>query len=181
MTFEFVSWIVSPTDPYRGVMPSTVRCSPTKLVTAMRRRRTPYDENWIDAYVSNDNGDSWSYLSRVAEKSNIDGTVGVGSRNGNPPALIRLDDGRLCCVYGNRSTNKMIARFSHDDGATWDDEIVLRDDYFPDIYDESGGDLGYPRIIQRPDGKLVALILLADKEQYQQQTTAIEATIFQVD
>ena len=42
------------------------------------------------------------------------------------------------------------ARISDDDGKTWSDEIVLRDD--GNIWD-----LGYPRMMVRPDGKLVTI------------------------
>jgi hypothetical protein len=57
-TFKFVSWIVPPDDPHRAVMPSTVRITEKKLVTAIRRRAYPKDEAWVDAYISNDNGQS---------------------------------------------------------------------------------------------------------------------------
>jgi hypothetical protein len=42
----------------------------------------------------------------------------------------------------------MRARLSKDGGRTWGKEIVLRDD-------GGGRDLGYPRSVQRPDGKVV--------------------------
>ena len=58
------------------------------------------DQGWIDAYRSTDDGASWSFLSRVGE---------TGGWNGNPPALARLRDGRLCCAYGNRSRRQMLA------------------------------------------------------------------------
>ncbi|MHC4572831.1 MAG: exo-alpha-sialidase [Planctomycetota bacterium] len=143
-TFQFQGWIVPPADPYRAVMPSTVRCSPTKLVTAVRRRAVPDDICWIDAYVSTDNGLSWSFLSQVAD---------TGDWNGNPPALLRLRDGRLCCVYGNRADRTMKARFSEDEGRSWRQELILRNDYQVDYFDDP--DLGYPRLVQRPDGMLV--------------------------
>jgi hypothetical protein len=107
-SFDFVSWIFPPTDPHRGVLPTTVRCSDNKLVTVIRRtgRGKPC---WIDAYVSNDNANSWSHLSKVGD---------AGTWNGNTPALALMKDGRICCVYGNRSRMQMIARFSSDQGAT---------------------------------------------------------------
>ena len=43
-------------DGTRSVCPSTVRISETQLVSAMRRK---YPGNWIDVYVSNNNGQSW--------------------------------------------------------------------------------------------------------------------------
>ncbi|MHC4676461.1 MAG: hypothetical protein ACYTBZ_28565 [Planctomycetota bacterium] len=107
VTFQFQGWIVPLADPYRGVMPSTVRCSPTKLVSALRRRNMSEScDAWVDVYVSNNNGVTWSFLSQVGE---------TGCENGNPPALARLSDGRLSCVYGNRSDMRMYMKYRHED------------------------------------------------------------------
>lgn len=161
-SFDFVSWIVPPTDAHRGVMPTTVRCSDTKLVAAVRRRTGHRGAwCWIDTYISKDEGNSWLFLSRVGE---------TGTWNGNPPALTRLKDGRLCCVYGNRSRGQMIARFSGDEGMTWGPEIILRDDLQVDKFGDT--DLGYPRLTQRPDGKLVALYYWATKKRPQHHIAA---------
>ena len=70
--------------------------------------------------------------------------------------MIRLRDGRLCLVYGYRDAPYGIrAKLSEDEGKTWSEAIHLRDD---------GGnhDLGYPRIAQRPDGKVVAVYYFND-------------------
>ena len=86
------------------------RCavSPTDLVTTVRLRDFP--RRWIDAYVSHDDGRSWSYLATPAPD--------IGQ--GNPPALVRLADGRLCLTYGYRGEPYAIhARFSSDQGKTW--------------------------------------------------------------
>ncbi len=61
--------------------------------------------------------------------------------------MTKLQDGRLCLTYGYRDAPYgMRARLSPDGGATWGEEIVLRD---------GGGnhDLGYPRTVQRGDGQ----------------------------
>jgi hypothetical protein len=145
-TFQLYSWVVPWSDPYRAVMPATVKISDTKLVTAIRRRTMDPGAGWVDAYVSEDAGASWSFLSRVGE---------TGEENGNPPGLTRLADGRLVCVYGNRDRREIVARYSKDDGATWEPEFVLRDDYRPDSLDE-GNDLGYPRVTQNAEGQVVA-------------------------
>jgi hypothetical protein len=152
-TFTFYSWVVPWGDPHRAVMPATVRVSDTKLVTAIRRRTMDPGDGWVDAYVSEDAGASWSFLSRVGE---------TGGSNGNPPGLVRLADGRLFCVYGNRDRRQMVGRYSQDDGATWGSELVLRDDYHADSFDNA--DLGYPRVTQRADGKLVATYYWATEE-----------------
>ncbi|MHC4659526.1 MAG: exo-alpha-sialidase [Planctomycetota bacterium] len=148
-TFEFVSWLTDEKSiRTRSVMPSAVRTSASRLVAATRRKlrndHTLKNSNWIEASVSTDNGASWRYLSKVADTDR-------GEENGSPPALVRLRDGRLVVAYGYRSWPLGIrAKISEDDGKTWSDEIVLRDDGH--IWD-----LGYPRMIQRPDGKLVTI------------------------
>jgi len=158
-TFNFVSWInPEKVGTTRGAMPSTVRISNRKLVSALRRK---YPNQWIDVFVSNDNGGSWQFLSKVAD---------TGTWNGNPPALVRLSDGRLCCGFGNRTERKMLAKLSSDEGATWGAEIVLRDDFKADS--ENDPDFGYARMVQRPDGKLVTMYYWATAENPQQHIAA---------
>ena len=58
---------------------------------------------------------------------------------GNPPSLLKLADGRLCLTYGVRARPyRMQARFSGDQGKTWSEPFVLRDD-------GAAADVGYPR------------------------------------
>jgi hypothetical protein len=156
LSFRFVAWMVPPSDPYRAVMPSTVRCSANTLVSAVRRRQMGTDRCWIDAYVSTDDGASWSCLGKVGD---------TGAENGNPPALASLRDGRLCCVYGNRTRRQMLARISADEGRTWGDELVVRAGF--ESLDEDA-DFGYPRLAQRADGQLVAAYYWATREHPQQ-------------
>lgn len=161
-TFQFVSWVVPWSDDYRAVMPSTVRLSEKNLVVATRRRN-PFDTDqpcWIDAYHSQDNGKTWSFLSKVTE---------TGIHNGNPPALTSLSDGRLVCCYANRITTQVLVRYSEDEGKTWGGEIVIRDNPL-------GYDLGYPQITQNPEGELVAIYYLATEER---PHSYIEAAIWQ--
>jgi len=167
-SFEFVSWIVSFADPYRAVMPAPVRISRDKLVVAIRRRNLRKDIHddicWIDCYESMDNGQTWAFISKVCE---------TGFENGNPPAMIQLADGRLCCVYADRSRLLLLAKYSKDEGKTWGDEQVLREDY----KSKTGyrADSGYPRLFQRPDGKLVTVYFWCTPERPE---THIAATIF---
>ncbi len=74
-----------------------------------------------------------------------------------------MKDGRLVLIHGYRSEPYGIrARISTDDGASWGEEIVLRDD-------GGGRDLGYVRTVLRPDGKLVFVYYYNDgpeKERY---------------
>tara|TARA_B100001964_G_C14038151_1_gene511402 strand:- start:70 stop:276 length:207 start_codon:yes stop_codon:yes gene_type:complete len=52
----------------------------------------------------------------------------------------------------------MCARLSEDDGARWGEEIVLRDD-------AGTSGLGYPRSVQRPDGKILTVYYYNDPPQ----------------
>lgn len=164
-SFSFVSWIVPWDDPYRAAMPAPVRTSAARLVAAVRRKSG--EHNWIDCFASDDNGDSWAFLSKV-------GDTEVGNNhNGNPPALIRMADGRLCAVYGNRSDRQIVARYSSDGGATWTDPQVLRDDF----QSANGSpDLGYARLFQRTDDSLVTAYFWCTAERPE---THIESTIFE--
>lgn len=146
-------------------MPSTVRTSQTHLVSALRRRLDDEggERDSIDVYVSNDNGRTWGFLSKVADS---------GTNNGNPPSMVRMRDGRLCVTYGYRSVPYGIrARISVDNGKTWGDEIVLRQDI-------RSWDFGYTRTVQRTDGKLVTIYYCTTKESPEQH---IVATIWDPD
>jgi BNR repeat-like domain len=165
MSWEFVSWLVPWSDPYRAVMPAPVRLSPSRIVTALRRKSLS-NHHWIDCYASADNGASWFHLSRVGD---------TGSDNGNPPSLVAMADGRLCCVYGNRAERRMLACFSMDGGASWSAPAVLRDDF---TSANGSPDLGYARLFQRLDGRLVAVYFWCTRERPE---THIEASIFQPD
>lgn len=68
--------------------------------------------------------------------------------HGSPPHLLRHSSGVLVLTYGYRQPayGQRVA-FSHDDGATWDHDWVIRDDG-PD------GDLGYPSTVELAGGSL---------------------------
>jgi len=158
-TFEFVSWMTGEPLTVRSVMPTTVRTTPSQLLSVLRRREG--DHCWIDAYGSDDNGETWKLRNKVAD---------VAGNNGNPPSLARLPDGRLCAVYGVRAAPCGIrAKVSADHGRTWGDEIHLR-------RDGRNWDLGYPRTVARPDGKLVTIYYYTTAERPEQH---IAATIWQ--
>jgi hypothetical protein len=155
-TWHFVSFIGPEPEGY-AIMPSTVRISPTELVTTLRLRDSR--RSWIDAYASRDDGRSWAFLS----------TPEPDTGEGNPPSLVRLPDGRLCLIYGVRARPYGIrARLSEDRGRTWGPAIVLRDD-------GGSNDLGYVRSVVRPDGKVVAVYYYTDNAG---PTRYIAATIF---
>ena len=149
-SFQFKGWAVPWTDRYRAVMPSVVQTGNGDLVMAVRRRN-PWDNEqscWIDAFMSKDGGRSWSFLSKIGD---------TGLNNGNPPGLAILEDGRLACCYANRTTSKILLRISENSGASWDQEIVVRDNPF-------SYDMGYPQLLQNHKGDLVALYYIATEE-----------------
>jgi hypothetical protein len=149
-TFAFLSWI-GPEPEGFSIMPASVRLSDSRILVAVRCRegRKEFGDAsaWIDLYASDDNGATWSYMNRpVAD-------TGTG---GNPPTMTKLHDGRLCLTYGYRDApNSIRARLSADNGETWGEEIILRDD---------GGnhDMGYPRTVQRPDSKMLTAYYFND-------------------
>ncbi len=159
-TWQFVSNI-GPEPTGYGIMPSTVRLSPTELLTTIRRREEGPQEHgaWIDAWRSADDGVHWQFLNRAAPD--------LGE--GNPPALIRLRDGRVCLAYGVRKPPfRMEARLSSDGGHSWSRPFVLRGD-------GASRDLGYPRSVQRPDGKVVTVYYFHDPAHVER---TIDATIW---
>lgn len=149
-SFNFLSWIGNEPKGF-SIMPASVRLSESDILVATRCREEKKDlkiaHNWINLYVSHDNGNTWEYIGRPVTNT------GVG---GNPPTLAKLHDGRLCLTYGYRDAPySMRARISDDNGVYWSNDIVLRDD---------GGnhDIGYPRTVQRPDGKVVTIYYFND-------------------
>ncbi len=155
LTWQFVGWIgEQPGEGGYSIMPSTLRISPNSLLSMIRRRGIIDGDKqwWIEGYLSPDNGRNWYLLAEP--------TI---NNHGNPPHMIYLNDERIALTYGYRESPYGIrAVFSKDQGKTWSDEIILR----------SGGggwDLGYPRTVQRTDGKCVTVYYFNDnsrKERY---------------
>jgi hypothetical protein len=123
-----------------AIMPSSVRLSPSSILTLVRHRR------WIESYRSDDNGSNWTHVIRAVPDTG----------RGNPPSLVKLRDGRLIVTFGYRAAPFGIrARVSRDEGRTWSDDIVLR-------ADAVDWDLGYTRSVQRPDGRVVTVYYYND-------------------
>ncbi|GMW01293.1 MAG: hypothetical protein AMXMBFR84_24300 [Candidatus Hydrogenedentota bacterium] len=152
VSWNWVNW-VCPEPTGFSIMPASVRVSDNEVYTTIRRKEG--DECWIDAYRSLDNGLTWT----------MDGEkiASTGVNWGNPSSLTKLRDGRLALVYGYRSEPYGIrAKLSSDNGKTWGNEIILRSD-------AGCWDLGYPRSVQRADGKVVSTYYYndgLDKERY---------------
>lgn len=143
VNWELVSWIGEEPEGF-DIMPSTVRLSETELYTVMRSRDLEPRRDFLKAFRSTDNGNSWQ------EEANPAFDTGNG---GSPPALVKMDDGRLALAYIYRSDygSRVHLRFSDDQGKTWENEITLRSG------DGATKDVGYPRMVQRLDGKLVVI------------------------
>ncbi|SVB91747.1 uncharacterized protein METZ01_LOCUS244601 [marine metagenome] len=146
MSFKFISWLRA-SPPGFDIMPSSIELEPGHIICAIRSRDSSGTRNWIDLMRSVNDGLEWNYESTPVSNT------GTG---GNPPAMIRLSDGRICLIYGYRDVPSGIrAVLSKDNGHSWGKPIVLRND---------GGnhDLGYPRVIQRTDGCLVIIYYYND-------------------
>lgn len=141
--FVFKSTVLD--DSARAVMPAVAEVG-GRVVVAMRRRKTAVREGWIDVVHSDDGGATWSKPRQVGV---------TGSRNGNPPALVALPDGRLVCCYGNRDFGSMVAAISSDGGESWSASL-LRDG------SEEERDVGYPQLFVRSDGVPVCVYYWAD-------------------
>jgi hypothetical protein len=148
MSWKFVSYI-GPEPAGFTIMPSTVRLGPAALLTTVRHKENE-TTNWIDTYRSDDDGANWQLLGKAA--------TSTGLKSGNPPSLLRLRDGRLAVIYGYRAEPwGMRARLSSDQGRSWGEEFKIGPD-------ASWWDLGYPRSVQRPDGKIVTVYYFMRKK-----------------
>ena len=155
-TWRLVGWIGEqpPAGYGYAIMPSTVRLASGALLTMIRRGAVVDEAKrwWLEAFISPDEGEHWYML----DKPRID-------NKGNPASMIVLRDGRIALTYGYRGAPYGIrARISSDLGVSWGEEIILRGD-------GGGWDLGYPRTVQRPDGKCVTVYYFNDgtrKERY---------------
>jgi hypothetical protein len=170
LTFEFVAWVTPDTEEYRAIMCQTVKVSEDHYVLAHRKIYKDDRYDTIETYHSTDDCKTWEFLS----------TVKIMKNSSNPPALVKLKDGRLCCAYGDRNVAEIRARYSNDNGASWGPEFIIRDDFVPNPADEDtqtgkNSDIGYVRLVQRPDGKLVAMYYWGTEENVQQH---IAASIF---
>lgn len=140
ITGALVSYIgPEPVEGGYAIMPSSLRLKDGSLLTIIRRS-DPKVSGFIEAWRSTDMGRSWTLTAKPAPR--------IG---GNPPALVQLQDGRVAVTYGFRhKPSGMRACISADGGVTWGPEIILREDGFD-------GDLGYPRSVVRPDGRVLTV------------------------
>jgi len=178
-TFHFMGWVVKPfleeeahesfkvplyedetKNPYatqcRAVMSQTFMLEDGKLLSVMRRKYVHEDlqtKNWVDAYASVDGGRTWTFQSKVGD---------AGAGNGNPPSLAQTLDGRMCAVFGEREFGTVQVAYSSDEGRTWSEPKILIDEFWSE--DMELNDLGYPRVLTRSDGKMVAVFYYSTRE-----------------
>lgn len=137
--------LIGPEPSGYSIMPASARLGPRDLFVALRRREG--SRHWIDAFRSHDDGQTWDPAPRPVEDTG----------NGNPPSVIKLPDGRLCVVYGYRAAPFEIrARISADGGNTWGKILTIRGG-------GGGIDIGYPRSVLRPDGRVVSVYYFHDQ------------------
>ncbi|MBV7328303.1 glycoside hydrolase [Chloroflexi bacterium TSY] len=122
-SFSLVSTVGREPEGFE-IMPAGLRLSDSRMLVAIRCKSG--DKNFVEArhsidlFASDNNGQSWSRWNQPVPDT---------GKGGNPPTLTKLQDGRLCLVYGYRGKPYGIrARLSEDNGATWGDDIILRDD-----------------------------------------------------
>ena len=171
--FRFLGWI-SPSlgeapEYERWAVYSAVQLSERHLIAALRRKIDKKEGkvkrlNWIDVYESKDGGKTWHYLSKVADTDVVNRDF-----NGNPPSILKLQDGRLVVTYGFRGRpTALCAKLSSDNGKTWGDAVILR-------RGSRNWDFGYSRSLQRPDGKVITVYYWATPEH---RTQYVAATIW---
>lgn len=159
-SWKFLSWITPEPKGYT-IMPSHIQLPSGRLLVSVRCADNR--KYWIDNYISDDGGKSWSFLNTPVEDT---------GPMGNPASMILLKDGRICITYGYRSKPYGIrAKVSNDSGITWGEEIILRDD-------AGCWDLGYPRSVQRSDEKIVTTYYYNDSKDEERY---IAATIWDLD
>jgi len=161
ITWQFLAWISQ--REVNSIMPSSVRLGSDKILSIIRCTK-PAE---MVAFVSTDNGLSWSKLKNPVKVDNT----------GHPPTLLKLKDGRLSLIYGIRQSETasdgigMYVVYSDDEGQTWTQPRQIRG------RDGAIWDIGYPRSVELPDGKILAAYYynnadLGDQYRY------IAATIF---
>ncbi|HBG26551.1 MAG: hypothetical protein A2Y10_01140 [Planctomycetes bacterium GWF2_41_51] len=174
LNFSTLNWITPSPHTDWGVnnyytMPSTVKIDSSTYISAIRKRDRndvdgdgniepadgDFDKKYIDIYRTTNGGSTWS---RIAQD------VVVGQWN--PPSMIKLADGRICLTYGYRGAPIGIrAKISSNNGVTWGTEKILRSD-------GDNWDIGYPRTVQRTDGKVVTVYYYSTLEIPEQHIAA---------
>jgi hypothetical protein len=161
ITWTQKSWIGE--SGINSIMPSSMRLEKNTLLSIIRRTKPPR----MVSFLSKDNGKTWT---QQEDPVKVDA-------NGHPPALFRTKDNRLGMVYGIRQKNTMpdgigmYVVFSKDNGLTWGTPSLIRGK------DGAVADIGYPRAVVLPDGKVVTTYYYNNVDQGDKYRY-IAATIF---
>lgn len=125
-------------EGYTLCEPYAVRLKSGRIVAGIRLNRNDSWDIYNMVSYSDDNGKTY------AEWKTFD-------TEGAPPHLFQHSCGAVILSYGYRKPKYgQRARISWDDGETWSEEIILRDD-------APRGDLGYPATIECKDGSLLTV------------------------
>jgi len=90
----------------------------------------------------------WTARRWTADTYRLRTTYGGWGQRYRSPWPLRLRDGRIVVVFARREYPPSIAAiWSADDGKTWSDEAILRDD-------AQGSDMGYPVATELDDGRI---------------------------
>lgn len=146
-SFQAIGFIGSEPEGYR-IMPSSIRLPDGAIVTATRCADRD-NLGSIEVFISRDAGATWSFAGAAVENT---------GEGGNPPALVRLENGGLGLFYGCRDEPfGLRMRKSEDGGRSWSGEMILRAD---------GGtaDIGYPKATSSGDGTVVVVYYFNDGE-----------------
>ncbi|WP_436927495.1 sialidase family protein [Halosimplex amylolyticum] len=141
--WTFLSYL-TPQAEYATICPTAVQRDDGTLVATVRCNPA-WDALWTECYISEDQGQTWTFRSRVTD-------------HGAPGQLLRLSDGRLLYVYGYRHPPYGVrAVVSDDGGSTWGPKFVVRDD---------GGcpDLGYPRAVEVEPGRVLTAYYFTEED-----------------
>lgn len=144
VTWQRLGWMTDRVAEGWRIMPTTVRLADGRFYSVVRARDG--STHRLIGVESADEGQTWSQVAMPV----------ADAGRGNPGALLRLQDGRLCLCYGHRARPYGIrAVLSADQGRTWSPPVVLRDD-------GADWDVGYPCAVQRPDGAIVTAYYYTD-------------------
>lgn len=138
-SFHFLSFIIPKDESRYGGMtvmyPRGLMLPSGRLLASLRVDREWAGDMWTEVHFSDDGGGTWQFLSRVGDF-------------GAPCAPLRLRDGRLVMICGNRLPPAGIrAIVSEDEGRTWGPEISVRED-------AGSWDIGYPRAWEVSPGRV---------------------------